>query len=247
MKKIISLIAIIAILFSISVTAFAAATVGINDITVDVAEGTTDVTMNVSFSVDEPTVVSAMAFTLVLPEGVTLKSYDSTQFEAFCDKIFDDSSDNTITLMDDDMECTVSGSFAVPVVLAVDTTNATEYSITINEDSYLADADGEPINDVSNQPVATITVKEAKKPVENTIEPETDVIIDNTQYMGTAVYAQEFDLKAIDTTKAYGIKVGNETVVSTISGDGIVNYVLAYFGVADVDAIGTVQSFWTAK
>lgn len=96
----------------------------------------------------------------------------------------------------------------------------------------------------------SITIKAAEEEKKPTVEAvgakETDVIIDNTQYMGTAIYEVSFDLEnTVDATKGYGIKVGGTEIVSSVTGDGTVNYVLAFYGITG--AAPDVQSFWTAK
>lgn len=177
MKKIISLFAAVAMFATMSITSFAAsATIEMSSKTVPVAEGTQDVTLDVTFTLSEETAVSIVALPFELPAGVTFGSYDTAAFAAFCDELYDDSADTTITIMDDDMEAMVSGSFSIPVTFTVDTSVAAVYNIALAAgDTMIADADGEPINDADNPPTATITVAApapSTTPVE--IAPVTD-------------------------------------------------------------------------
>lgn len=163
MKKIISLIAAVAMFATMSITSFAAtATVALNSETVSVADGTQDVTLDVTVTLSEETVIGIVTLPFELPDGVTMTAYDASAFAAFCDDMADDSDTEVaiISLMDDDdMEATVSGSFVIPVTFTVDTSAATVYDIAlVAGDTIIGDVDMEPINDADNPPTATITV-----------------------------------------------------------------------------------------
>lgn len=115
-----------------------------------------------------------------------------------------------------------------------------------------ADADNVEKVTYKNQNMTplSITIKDAVvEPEESvdTLTAKTDITIDGQKWTDIALYEASFNLNDIDVAKGYGIRVGETgKVTSTVAGTGTVDFVLAYYGDGAAN-VGTVQSFWTAK
>lgn len=173
MKRIISLVAVVAMLFAFCVTASAAtATMVVAPIELEVAEGTKDTVMNVVFNMDEETYLYGVQLEFVLPEGVTLKAVDWTELSSICPttsnddvkdlaagkaSFFEGGAEGTTTAVD---------TLTIPCTLTVDTTVEKVYDITFTGSTGILDVDTfDYIN--ADQATSTITVKKAGPVVED--------------------------------------------------------------------------------
>lgn len=162
MKKIISLLAAMAMLATMSITSFAAtATMAIDNKTLDVADGTQEVVLNVSFELSEATSLYGVVLDFALPAGVTLTEVDTTNFDAICSDGTDfvkDYAQGKASMFEAMVEGTSAvDSLVIPCTFTVDTSSATVYTIEFEGETGISDIDSfENMND--SVPTATITV-----------------------------------------------------------------------------------------
>lgn len=263
MKKIISLIAVVAIIFSFSVTAFAAtASVVLENGELTVLEGTQDVSMDVTVTLSEDTAVTIVALDLVLPEGVTMKSYDDSNVKAICESVEILAEGSYITFMEPTVEVGmnfVDKKLTIPFVFTVDTTSEKDYEITFGENTMVVDLTGEPINEAPG--AATITVKAADPvtpdPVEGTLAACANTWAPtNDDYAGTYLNVAVATATCPATATEAGFKFAKteagptETAAKFVvpfdaeaaNGEGNVEYTAIMYGVPYDEAFTTVYA-----
>lgn len=181
MKKIISLIMVVAALCSFSTVSFAANEAPFSltpaDTTVALGDGTSDIDVTFAVTIDEEVTLSMFAAQLVYDSAnVTVKSMDTTALEAVMALSAGATAKDTglITFMNDDATTVYTvpaGTYNIPMVLTVNNTAEATYTITFDENTMIvADDWATPVNDCATYPTATITVAEAAP-------SKTDVVI----------------------------------------------------------------------
>lgn len=263
MKKIISTLIAVIMIVSMSLTAFASeypATVTLDGATVNVQDGTQDVTLSLTFTLAEKVEQSMLGICFILPDGVTLTSYDDTQYGAFLadGKTVGNENDlasGLITLFDNDGENFEVGSFTIPVTFTVDTSVATEYEIALDADNtMLCDPDSNSLNNPEALPTATITVKKAVEYEEKTFSEKAavdtnDITIGEDVYTNVAIFDAAIELPELKTGETFvktGVKFGNLTKEFDVIGD--VTYKILCYGItADQANALDVAAYYVAK
>lgn len=269
MKKIISIIAVLAIMFTFSVTAFAAtATMTVAPVEVDVATGTQDVNVDVVFTMDEATTLYGVALNYSLPTGVTVKSVDWSNLKAVdSTKSWDevqDTSKGWYSCLEAQAEGTgnATASLTIPCVLTVDTSSATVYDVSFSAGTGICDVETyEPIN--ATCPTFTITVKAAGPTysdndyVNAKITPVTDnITVGGQEYKNVAVFDGSFDLATVkagleegESVKEVGVMFNDAKVASStisVAGDGSVTYKVLFYGItADQANALNIKTYYT--
>lgn len=179
MKKIISLLATVAMLATMSVTAFASNaapfSMSVDKANIELAaEGTETVNVTTTIEFESDVAVSAINITFDT-DGLAIESIDSKELEAYLPLSTGACTETSITLMDEVnfTTPTIPANTPIDVVakVIVDKTVAKTYNITLTTDtSFLGDDFSTSINDCATYPTATITVAEAAP-------SKTDVVI----------------------------------------------------------------------
>lgn len=217
MKKFISMLVVVAMICSLSITAFAAPTAIFAD--KEVEAGTTDVTVNLELKFVETTGVYAMSMMFVA-EGATITAVDTSAIDAVIPKSsMSDAATFYYTWMDDQATTYnydfAAGSYIVPVTVKLDSAEAGA-TATVGLDAVssmiMEGNTGNPLE--VTFPTATITVAaagpkyELGAPVDEVAETALDA--DTTSIEGFtnyAIYTHKFE--ALELNAAEGEKVNH--------------------------------------
>ena len=248
MKKIISIICVLAMMLSLAITVNAAdkevtfelveqdETKAVYNINVETTETITSITTYFDGADAE---AKGAIVTVAAVKGTACKYQRKTIMANFIPSDVATLTGKTTVTFD---MTNVTESFNIS---AVDATGK-RFQVTVKDTNGGADIDATA--NYSHATNATIAPYVAPKTEEtDTLEAATDITIDGQKWTGIALYEASFNLNDIDAAKGYGIRVGETgKVTSTVAGTGTVDFVLAYYGDAAAN-VGTVQSFWTAK
>lgn len=268
MKKIISVIAVVAILFTFSVAVSAATcTMTMDSGELFVQDGTQTIVLNVKFTLDEAVDSPGYSLGFDLPEGVALTAVDNSEYLALLTAAGLQGEDMTDLAVgnaqyyEKTYENTVSvSSLTIPCTFTVDTSEATTYTIKFKTDgteSGLCDADYAMIN--TSNPTATITVKAAGPSFEDNdysnakIVPNTnDIEVGGKKYTNVAVFDGSFSLASVELDEGESIKEagvmfnGAKKATISVAGDGSVTYKVLFVGITPTEAAAlNINTYYT--
>lgn len=107
--------------------------------------------------------------------------------------------------------------------------------------------------DKSHHTVSAVQIKAAEpvieyKEVVNAVDADVTTLSDGTYtWENIAIYKATFDLDNIVAEKGYGIKAGDYSYGAAVKGIGTVDYVLAFYGIADTDDLAVSEYYTVVK
>lgn len=201
MKKIVSLLLATAVILCLGITSFASDAAPFSFVenkTISVGTGTTDVTLDINIDVDTTQNFSMLALLLTFDsKNVKVKSIDSSKFPIPYSTGGSDINTGLFSFINDadpsaTYEIANGTTVTIPVTFTVNDTVEAVYSIGFSSDNtMLLDAEGNPINDLETYPTATITVGSSAPAVKTITKKGTDVLINDAREKSEGITTAE--------------------------------------------------------
>lgn len=254
MKKILSLLLAVMMIASMSVMVSAAN----NDGTVVFVANKTEVTVGETFTVsvkvigdtDSSVVCTGGSLQLVAGSNATV---DSVAVGAAASAFSTQQTYTTLATKKQNVSDTVGFAGDGELIVATFTaTSVGEFTVSANQPKFTfkTGATTTPYYCRAIDPI-TITVKAAEPVIEYeekgdalTADKSVEAADGKTKWNDLAIYKASFDLDKVVAEKGYGFDVNGTKNAITINGEGTVDYVLAFFGVA-ADKVPTVSTYYT--